>query len=1444
MNLSEQKSHNMSETLPLYPQYLFIMKKIHLLILCLLTCHCTLQAQEDRIYQDARANNLIKGASLIRYTDLSELPNYVKFRPDAYPNLQDICAWMQKNLRLSQKYGLSELNRTIDELGMEHIRYRQTYMGIPIQGSMVIVHTRNGKVESFGGAAFGGVTLTSVTPSLSESTALQTALQKINATTYKWQISAEEQELKTSMQNPAATYYPKAELFILQQNQQWHVCYAFNIYAHEPMGRTMEYIDAQSGQAIFSKNLIEHVNVNGTAVTRFSGTQPFQTDSVSSTSYRLRDASRGLGVKTYNLANGTNYGTAADFTDADNYWNNVNAAHDEAATDAHWGSQKTYEYFLNKHNRNSIDDAGYALNSYVHYSTNYVNAFWDGTRMTYGDGQVSQGFLIMTGLDVCGHEITHGLTNLTSDLSATSSGTAECDALNEAYSDIFGTAVEKYARPTQWDWVIGGDITCNSAGVQDGIGIRNMSNPTLLGQPKCYLGTNWNTTGEPHDNDGPLIYWYYLLSTGSTTPSITALGTDTAGKIAFRTLTIHLFPNATYADARFYSILSSSELYGGCSVPTIATTNAWAAVCVGTIYVAAPADAQFAGDVVQTCDTSLTVNFANNSTNCNSFIWDFGDGTTSTQYTPSHTYSSGVYTVKLVGYGGSCGNDSLIQTAYVQVGPPPGPVTTGANLCSPGSATVTAVLNNPGDSIRWYTAAIGGTLLANGLSYTTPVLSTTTTYYAEEQVVSPSIHVGPLNNTIGTGGNYTNTTRFMIFDCSSPCTLVSVWVLASSAGNRTIILKDAAGATLQSVIVNIPNGASVVTLNMPIPVGTGLQLGLATGSTVNLYRNNAGAVYPYTNGPISITGNNAAGSAAYYYFFYDWVVKGSDCYSVRTPAVVNVSSGTGATPASITPGTSGLTACAPATVTLNANTGSGYTYQWYNGTTLINGATSSTYTASTSGNYQVVVSSPGGCLTPGTSSPVAVAINTTPSANITPAGPTTFCTGNSVVLNANTGAGLTYQWYNGTTLLSGATNSNYTATASGNYKVVVSNGSCSAAATPTTVTVNNIPTANATPAGTTTFCAGSSVMLMANSGTGYTYQWYNGTTAISGATNISYTASNAGNYQVVVSAGASCSATSTSIPVTVNALPTATNTASGPTSFCAGGSVLLNANTGSGLNYQWYNGAAITGATNASYTATQTGNYNVVITNANNCSASAVVIPVTVNQNPVATITPSSSVSFCAGSNTVLNANTGIGFTYQWYNGSSIISGATNASYTVSTAGSYSVTISNASSCSDTSSSVSVTVIPLPTPTIINTSGQLSVSGGPYTTYQWYLGGTAIAGATNATYTPTANGDYIVKVSLDGCDGTSAIIKVTGVGVTDIAASMGIIISPNPVSSILHIEGIHPYHVIVRNMQGAIVKEAYQTQEISLAHLAQGIYMLQITDKQNQNLLNQKIIKE
>ena len=91
-----------------------------------------------------------------------------------------------------------------------------------------------------------------------------------------------------------------------------------------------------------------------------------------------------MGIQTLNMRKGTNYASAVDFTNTSATWNTTGT--DRYALDAHFGAETTYDYYKLVHNRNSIDNKGFAIKSYVHYSSNYVNAFWDGSRMTYGDG--------------------------------------------------------------------------------------------------------------------------------------------------------------------------------------------------------------------------------------------------------------------------------------------------------------------------------------------------------------------------------------------------------------------------------------------------------------------------------------------------------------------------------------------------------------------------------------------------------------------------------------------------------------------------------------------------------------------------------------------------------------------------------------------------------------------------------------------------------------------------------------------------------------------------------------------------------------------------------------------------------------------------------------------------------------------------------------------------
>lgn len=474
---------------------------------------------------------------------------------------------------------------------------------------------------------------------------------------------------------------------------------------------------------------------------------------------------------------------------------------------------------------------------------------------------------------------------------------------------------------------------------------------------------------------------------------------------------------------------------------------------------------------------------------------------------------------------------------------------------------------------------------------------------------------------------------------------------------------------------------------------------------------------------------------------------------------------------SITPSGS-INLCTGQSIPLVANVGNGLSYKWSRNGSLIAGAVSQSYLASQGGNYTVSIASPNGCFA--TSNYTSVTVSEFPTATISSASTTTFCAGGSVVLKANTGTGLTYQWKKDGTNISGATTTSLIATQLGSYTVAVTNSSaCSKLSSAVAVTVNPLPTASITPASSTTFCSGGSVKLNANLGSGLTYQWKLNSANIAGATASSYTTSVAGSYSVAMTNASGCSATSSATVVTVNSLPGANITPAGSLSFCSGGSTVLNANTGTALNYQWKrDGTNISGATTASYSATQSGSYAVTVTNASACSTTSNPVIVTVKPLPTATITFATSTTFCSGSNVVLNANTGTGFTYQWMKDGNNISGATATSFTASQSGNYQVSVTS-NGCVVTSTSVVVTqaaplVVSIIGPSsrcagsavtlfafVNGSSGEARTSSTnvlPQYSYLWSTGATgpSISVSTAATYTVTVTDNY------SGCSKTES----------------------------------------------------------------------------------------
>ncbi|HNW69399.1 MAG TPA: M14 family zinc carboxypeptidase [Bacteroidales bacterium] len=330
-----------------------------------------------------------------------------------------------------------------------------------------------------------------------------------------------------------------------------------------------------------------------------------------------------------------------------------------------------------------------------------------------------------------------------------------------------------------------------------------------------------------------------------------------------------------YVNTGTYSVTFSAPGYTSKTITGISVTNGSATVVNVALAPAASPDAQFTGTITDKC--TGTVQFINSSTASTDFVWFFGDGATSTELNPTHTYTTnGTYTVKLRAL--NCkGKDSLVMTNYITINMAEAPTTTGGSVCGSGSVILGATGSG---TISWYNVPTGGTAIGTGTSYTTPNISTTTTYYADNYVAAATQNVGP-----AVGGASRNVTANLIFDVYETMTLISVQARAGTAGNKTITLLDNLGATVQTASVYVGTTTTTVTLNWVIAPGTGYQLNTPVNST--LYRLNSGVSYPYSiPGLVSITGCDVG--ATYYYSWFNWSVQGQSCRSTRIPATATV----------------------------------------------------------------------------------------------------------------------------------------------------------------------------------------------------------------------------------------------------------------------------------------------------------------------------------------------------------------------------------------------------------------------------------------------------------------------------------------------------------------------------------------------------------------------------
>ncbi len=480
---------------------------------------------------------------------------------------------------VDQKFHVTDTIRDAD--GTSHVRMSRTVHGLPVIGGDIVVH--QGARGTWKGASqtLAAPLGLSVKPILTKAAATNRAVAPSAAT--------------RAIRKLRSARTPRLVIDAVSTTPRlaWQVRTAGRHSDGTP-SRMDTYVDARSGKVLRREEQIQTTDGSGQSL--YSGTVGIQI-APSGSGYTMTDPTRGNG-QTVDAQNKTEsifcqlfgvgcvQGVAFNSPDT-SYGNGSTSSRESAAVDAHYGASMTYDYFKTQHARSGIFGDGRGVKSRVHYGSNYVNAFWDGSQMTYGDGNGTQ-YGPLVSLDVAGHEMSHGVTENTANL--TYSG--ESGGLNEATSDIFGTMVEFYAANSNdpGDYFIGEEFD-----LVNHKGFRRMDNPSLDGSSlNC-----WNAsagTADVHYSSGIGNHFFYLLAEGSgaktiggrqhNSPtcngsSLTGIGATPAAKIWFRALDVYMTSATNYAGARTATLNAARDLYGTGSAPYNAVAAAWSAVNVG-----------------------------------------------------------------------------------------------------------------------------------------------------------------------------------------------------------------------------------------------------------------------------------------------------------------------------------------------------------------------------------------------------------------------------------------------------------------------------------------------------------------------------------------------------------------------------------------------------------------------------------------------------------------------------------------------------------------------------------------------------------------------------------------------------------------------------------------------------------------------------------------------
>lgn len=466
-----------------------------------------------------------------------------------------------------------------DADGATHTRMVSTYRGLPVLGGDRVVHRGpDGGVRGVSRTLTAPLSL-ATQPVVGAARAAATALAEAPATRT---ITGARQEgsrlVVDALSGPGRL--------------AWEVVTG-GTQADGTPSRLATYVDARTGEVLRREQQIQTADGQGQSL--YSGTVPLRLDQSGST-YELDDPTRGH-TYTTDLNNkedsllcqilSVGCQSGALFTSPDtSFGDGTTASRESAAVDAQYGTNMTWDFYQSTFGRGGIFGDGSGSYNRVHYGKGYVNAFWDGTKMTYGDGDgVSYGPLVS--LDVAGHEMSHGVTEHTADL--TYSG--ESGGLNEATSDIFGTMVEFFAANPQdpADYLIGEEFD-----LKRHVGLRRMDDPASDGKSlNCW--TSGAGKLDVHHSSGIGNHFFYLLAEGSGAKTLNGvaydsptcdgstvggIGRDAAARIWYRALTVYMTSGTDYHGARTATLDAARDLYGAGSVQHSAVATAWSAVGV------------------------------------------------------------------------------------------------------------------------------------------------------------------------------------------------------------------------------------------------------------------------------------------------------------------------------------------------------------------------------------------------------------------------------------------------------------------------------------------------------------------------------------------------------------------------------------------------------------------------------------------------------------------------------------------------------------------------------------------------------------------------------------------------------------------------------------------------------------------------------------------------